>query len=57
MNLPSTRNLLWGQLAAIRIDVELRKLAGERSESLRLEEMRALQIAMELRAVCLGSLQ
>ena len=56
MNLPNTRQFLHGELTRIRIDVELRKLAGEKSDALVQEEMRALQIALELRAVC-GRLQ
>ena len=57
MNLTNTRNVLWGQLTRIRIDVELRKLAGEKSAALVQEEMRALQIALELRELCSGRLQ
>ena len=57
MNLPNTRNVLWGQLTRIRIDVELRKLAGEKSAALVQEEMRALQIALEVRELCSGRLQ
>ena len=52
MNLYYTREQLWGLLAAIRMDVELRKLAGERSASLAYEEIRALQIANQLKAEC-----
>jgi len=57
VNLPNTRNVLWGQLTRIRIDVELRKLAGEKSAALVQEEMRALQIALEVRELCSGRLQ
>ncbi len=52
MNLPTTRSFLHGELARLRIDIELRKFAGERSESLRNDEMRALQVALELKAIC-----
>lgn len=57
MNLPLTRNQLWGELTRLRMDVELRKIAGEQSEALRQDEMRALQIALELKATCEARIQ
>jgi len=57
VNFPNTRMFLHGELTRIRLDVELRKLAGEKSQALVQEEMRALQIALELRELCSGRLQ
>lgn len=57
MNFASTQTQLWGELTRLRIDVKLRKIAGERSESLRNDEMRALQVAVELKAVCERTVQ
>lgn len=52
-----TRNQLVGELTRLRIDVKLRKFAGEQSESLRRDEMRALQVALQLKAECHKVLQ
>ncbi len=57
MNAHATRNQLWGKLTALRIDIKLRKIAGEQSESLRQAELQALQVAVQLRAECNKVLQ
>ena len=49
------RTQLWGELTRRRMDIELRKIAGEQSDALRNDEMRALQVALELKAVCEGA--
>lgn len=55
MNL--ARNQLWAQLTSLRIDIMLLKMAGDDPQTLRDREIRALQVALELRAVCAGVLQ
>lgn len=51
------RAQLWGQLTSLRIDIILLKMAGDDPQTLRDREMRALQVALELKAVCEGALQ
>lgn len=52
MNVYFTRNQLWGRLTALRIDIVLLKMAGDDPETLRLRQIEALQVAIQLRAEC-----
>jgi len=57
MTIYSSRQYLHGELKRLRIDIELRTLAGEKSEALQQQAMTFLQTALQLRALCEGRLQ
>lgn len=57
MSLYSTRNQLWGRLTSLRIDIALLKMAGNDPKTLRLREMEALHVAIQLKAECAKVLQ
>lgn len=48
---------LWGELTSLRIDIALLKIAGNDPDTLRDREMKALQVALQLRAACGSRLQ
>lgn len=52
MSIHATRNQLWGELTSLRIDIVLLKMAGNDSETLRERELKALQVAIQLKAEC-----
>ena len=57
MNIEYTRMQLWVELISLRIDIELLKIAGDDSATLRSREIRALQVANQLKAECARTLQ
>ena len=57
MSIYSSRAYLMGELARMRIDIELRTFAGERSKSLSEEALRYLQTAVQLKALVEGRMQ
>lgn len=57
MSIHSTRNQLWGRLTALRIDIALLKMSGHDPGTLRLREIEALQVAIQLKAECAKVMQ
>jgi len=57
MTVFSSRAYLAGELTRMRIDIELRTLAGERSADLSHAAMLFLQTALQLKALTEGRLQ
>jgi hypothetical protein len=57
VNVFSSRAYLTGELARLRIDIELRTLAGERSKALQADAMLFLQTALQLKAMTEARLQ
>ena len=57
MNVFSSRTYLQGELTRMRIDIELRTLAGEHSKALQADAMLFLQTALQLKAMTEARLQ
>jgi len=57
VNIYSSRAYLHGELTRMRIDIELRTFAGERSKSLSEAALLFLQTAVQLKALTEGRLQ
>lgn len=57
MNVYSTRNQLWGELTSLRIDIRLLKMGGGDPKAVRERELKALDVALQLKAECSGALQ
>jgi hypothetical protein len=57
MTVFSSRNYLQAELTRMRIDIELRTLAGERSKALQADAMLFLQTALQLKAMTEARLQ